>query len=212
MTVGDGHERGLEIGKWLDVVDLAGLYQRGDAALGDAAFVVAREEGILAIEGDRADEIFDPVGVDLDPAVGQEGLQPAPMVMDVGQLFAQAGFGGDFAALRLNPFAEGRDQGRRAGLTGRKALAGRDATDIGLDGIEVGDTAQPFSCNLRPVTVEDLFQFAPCVRPAMGHPNGGTALARGFGETVVAGVAVDLQNAVEAGQEGFCILARTAGS
>lgn len=79
------------------------------------------EERILAIEGDGADQVFNPVGVDLDAAVGQEGLQPIPVVMDVGHLFSQPGFLGDLAALRLKPVAEGGHRRCGAGLTGGQA-------------------------------------------------------------------------------------------
>jgi hypothetical protein len=211
MAVGDGCEGGLEIGEGLYAVGLAGFDKRCDAAPGDTAFVMAGEERVLAIEGDGPDQVFDPVAVDLDAAVVQEGLQPVPVVMDVGELFAQAGFGGDLAALCLQPVAEGGHQRRGAGLTGREALTGRDAADVGLDGIEFGDAAQALGGDLRAVAVEDLLQFAPCVCPAMRHPNGRAALARGLGQPVVAGVAIDLQDAVEAGQEGFGILARASG-
>lgn len=51
VAVGDGCQGCLEISEGLDAIDLAGLDQRGNAAPGDAAFVVAGEEGILAIEG-----------------------------------------------------------------------------------------------------------------------------------------------------------------
>ncbi|GAA0295500.1 hypothetical protein GCM10008966_15510 [Rhodovulum strictum] len=68
------------------------------------------EECILAIQGNRTNQIFDIVGVDLDATVGQEGLQPVPVVMDIGELFAEAGLGGDAQALRLQPFPEGGDQ------------------------------------------------------------------------------------------------------
>lgn len=43
----------------------------------------------------------------------------------------------------------------------------------------------------------------------MRHANGRAALARGFGQPIVAGIAVDLQDTVEAGQEGFGILTGT---
>ena len=76
MAVGDGCQGGLEIGEGLDAVDLAGFDQRGDATPGDAALVVAGEECVLAIEGDGADQVFDPVGVDLDAAVLQEPKIP----------------------------------------------------------------------------------------------------------------------------------------
>ena len=75
MTVGDGLQGCLEVGEGLDAVDLAGLDQRSDATPSDAAFVMACEERILAIEGNRTDQIFDPIGVDLDATVRQEGLK-----------------------------------------------------------------------------------------------------------------------------------------
>ncbi len=71
VAVGDRGQGCLEICEGLDAVDLAGFDQRGDAAPGDAAFVMASEEGILAIEGDGSDQVFDPVAVDLDTSVGQ---------------------------------------------------------------------------------------------------------------------------------------------
>lgn len=45
----------------------------------------------------------------------------------------------------------------------------------------------------------------------MGHTKGRAALARGFGQPIVACVTVDLQDAIEAGQEGLGTLTRTAG-
>ena len=43
------------------------------------AFVVTGEEGILAIEGDGADQVFDPVGVDLHAAVFEENFERLPL-------------------------------------------------------------------------------------------------------------------------------------
>ena len=71
------------------------------------------EEGVLAIEGNRADQVLVPlpgrrirrmllrggVAIDLDAAVGEEGLEPMPTVGDVGELFAEAGLCGDMATL-----------------------------------------------------------------------------------------------------------------
>jgi hypothetical protein len=59
--------------------------------------------------------------------------------VDAGQLLAQPGFAGYLAALYLKPVTEGRHQWRGGGLTGGQTLARSDATDIGLDGIELGD-------------------------------------------------------------------------
>lgn len=84
MAVGNRCQGCLKICEGFDAVDLASFDQRGDAAPGDAAFVVAGEERVFAIESYRTDQVFDPVGNDLDAAVAQEGLQPVPVVMDVG--------------------------------------------------------------------------------------------------------------------------------
>ena len=62
MAAGDRLEGCLEIGEGLDAIDLRGFDQRGNAALGPAAFVVAREECVLANEGNRSDQILDAVG------------------------------------------------------------------------------------------------------------------------------------------------------
>ena len=39
----------LEIGEGLDAIDFAGFDERGDAAPGDATFVMAGEEGVLSV-------------------------------------------------------------------------------------------------------------------------------------------------------------------
>ena len=109
---------------------------------------MTREECVFPIEGDRADQVFDAVVVDLDAAIGQECLQPVPVIMDVIQLFAQPGLGGDLAALLLQPITESRDQWSTAGLAGRQTLAGGDATYIGFNGIDFGNAAQAFGGDL----------------------------------------------------------------
>jgi len=50
VTVGDRCQRCLEVGQRFDAVDLAGLDQRGDAAPGDATFVMTGEEGAHSTE------------------------------------------------------------------------------------------------------------------------------------------------------------------
>lgn len=54
MAVGNRGESCLQGGLGFDPVDLAGFDQRCDAALGDTAFIMASEEGVLAVEGDGA--------------------------------------------------------------------------------------------------------------------------------------------------------------
>ena len=90
---------------------------------GAATFVVTGEQCILAIEGHRANEVFDVVAVDLDTTVGQESLEAVPVAVDVGQLLTEARFRRDTQALRLKPLPKGCDQRRGTGLAGGQALA-----------------------------------------------------------------------------------------
>lgn len=156
MAGGDCRERGLQVGKRLHAVDLAAVDQRGDAA-----FVVTGEERILPIEGDGTHQAFAPVGVDLDAPVGQGGLQPLQVGVDAGRLFARPGFAGDVAALCLRSVPEGGHQRRGSGLTGGETQTGRDAADVGLDGMELSDAAQIFGGDVESIAVEDLLEFAP---------------------------------------------------
>src|SRR5690606_27768717 len=94
MPICDGGQCSLEIGKRFGTVDFAGFNQRSDAPPSNAAFIVTCKECVLAIESDGADEIFNPVGVNLHAAICQKGLQAVPMVMDISKLFSQARFCG----------------------------------------------------------------------------------------------------------------------
>ena len=107
MTVGDGLEGGFEICEGLDAVDLCGLDERCDAAPGTPTFVMSGKQRVFPVESDGPDQVLDAVGIDLDPSIVQEGLQPAPVPMDVGKLFPQARLGGDAQALLAQPFPEG---------------------------------------------------------------------------------------------------------
>ena len=86
--MGNRFQSFLDVGEWLNVVDLRSLDEGRDDAPGLAALVMAGEESILSVESNRADQIFDFVGVDFDPAVGEESLQAVPVPRDVGELFA----------------------------------------------------------------------------------------------------------------------------
>jgi hypothetical protein len=51
VAVGNRGQSGIEVGEGLDSVDLVGFDPGSDAALGDAAFVVAQEEACAADRG-----------------------------------------------------------------------------------------------------------------------------------------------------------------
>ena len=73
------------------------------------------------------------------------------------------------------------------------------------------DAAQAFGGDVGAAAVQDLFQFTSPVRPTIRHPNSRAALAQGFGQPIIAGVTVDLKDAIKAGEEGFGILPRATG-
>ena len=112
MASGDRLEGRLQMGERLHAIDLCGGDQGGDAGPGATAFVMPCEERNLFRQGNRADQVLDGVGVNLDAAVMQEGLQTAPLAMNVGQLLAQARLDRDTRALRLQPVTEIGDEGR----------------------------------------------------------------------------------------------------
>ena len=58
MAIGDGFERGLEVGVRVDAVHLGCFGQRSDAGPGRRTLVVAGEQGILAIQRQWPDGVF----------------------------------------------------------------------------------------------------------------------------------------------------------
>ena len=77
MTLGDRLERRPEVSERLDVIELAGLDEAGDAGPGLRAFVVSCEQMILSAKSQRTDAILNGVAVHLNTAVREEHLQPA---------------------------------------------------------------------------------------------------------------------------------------
>jgi hypothetical protein len=62
----------------IDAVELGCLDQSGDDGPVVAAIVRSGEEGVLAVESERADRSLDGVGVDLDAAIVEEAAEPGP--------------------------------------------------------------------------------------------------------------------------------------
>ncbi len=89
MALGDCLQRCGQVAERLDVIELAGLDEGRDAGLGMGTLIMTGEQVVLASEGQRTDPVLDRVVVHLDMAIGEEHLQPAPAVGDVGELFSQ---------------------------------------------------------------------------------------------------------------------------
>lgn len=82
--------------------------------------------------------------------------------------------------------------------------------DLGLNAVELSDPAQAVSRDFRTVAVEDLLQLAPRMRPAVGHRDRRAALAGGARQSIVTGISIQLQDAVEALQDLLGMGASTA--
>ena len=110
---------------------------------------------------------------------------------DLGELALLADEGEPVAQPRL----ESDDERTRSFLADGAPLVRPAAANVGLDPIERGDALQRLRCDRRSLGDEAFVEAAPQVRPAEGEAH--VAL---LGERAIAGVAVDLENALEAGK------------
>ena len=103
------------------------------ASPGSSAVIMAREQRILAIQGNRPAKFLDAVAVHHDPPVGKEKLDAVPVAGYVTELLAEPGLGRALDVLLLQPFGEAFDEGRRPHLPLGEAPLRRASTDIGFD-------------------------------------------------------------------------------
>jgi len=108
VALGDGCEDAGQVGVGLDFVELADLDEGRAGGPVSSAFVVACEECVLSVEGNRADRALNSVAVHLDPAVFEEQLQTVPIAGDVFERLSSWRFGRDLATGTIKPIAEGR--------------------------------------------------------------------------------------------------------
>lgn len=126
----------------------------------------------------RTNEVFKGVGIDVDAAISQEGLQSIPMTMDVTEFFAGAGFRGHARANFGQPDADVLNQRRGVCCSVGQSLARTGSVDIGLNLIECADAFEPFSGDCRTISIIDFTQFSPGMHPTMGGRDRLTARAR----------------------------------
>src|SRR6516164_3058633 len=195
MTVDDPHDRVGEVGIGVDVVQLAGLDQRGDDRPAFRAAVGAGKERILAREGERPDRSLDRVGVDFDPPVVEEADETVPVREPVADRLGELALAAQERKLFAQPWLELGDNRARPFLAGGASFVRLAAADVGLDPIERGDALQGLVGDRRAFGDGALVETAPQVRPAEGERD--IALAR---ERPISGVAVDLKDALEAGE------------
>ena len=93
----------------------------------------------------------------------------------------------------------------------RASRAGAHAADLSLDPVKLGYPAQALGRNLGAVAIKDLLQFSPDMRPAISDGDRCAACPGRTRQTVVAGIAIQLQGAVKAMEDALCVFARAVG-
>jgi hypothetical protein len=215
LGVGPGHEvvdlrggpavdelgqRVGEPGVRVHAVELAGLDQRGDDRPVGAALVAAGEECVLPIERDRPDAALDRVGVDLDAAVVEEAAQGHPSGSSrSGSPRPSSSCVAALRVARQATFSMSQSRGfvRSCARRGARRRVGRGCRLRWHRARQSCRARRSRSARCRPWRVVEL---AAEVAPAVSKDNGAT-WTRCVGEVVVPGIAVDLQHAVEAGEQ-----------
>jgi hypothetical protein len=128
---------------------------------------VAREESVLAVQGDGADRAFDGVVVDLDASISQEATEAIAVFDDVGERFDQGRLcrraGAKVGKSVVDPV---EDRGG-AILPDGQSGGGVAAADLDLDGVEIADEGHALLSNWRGSGAGDLDQLAARVGPAI---------------------------------------------
>ena len=121
---------------------------------------MAGDQRLLASQRQRPDPVLHDICIHLDPPVGEEHLQPVPVVGHVSQFLAQAGLRQYPGALLSQPHPEVIEQRRGPCLAHGQPDLGRPSPNRILDGVHGRDAPQPFGGDHRAVAVVNLVQLA----------------------------------------------------
>jgi hypothetical protein len=111
VTVENGAKGFGEVVDGVHAGQLAGGDERGEHGPVLGTGLVAGEVGVLAGERDRADLVFDRVGVELQRAVVEEADQAGPVGEGVADVLGELGFLRDAGELGLQPWFQRGDDG-----------------------------------------------------------------------------------------------------
>ena len=192
----------------LDGAEFVSLDQGGDGCPVCGSGVVPREEGVFAVQSDGPDGALHGVVVHFDPAIGEEQAKTCPVFCDVFQRLTQGRLCGYAGAVVGEPSLEGGDLRRGLVLADGQAGVGGQVPDLGFDLVELGDALQPVLGDRGGAVAGDFKEFAAGMGAEIRKLDG-RASPVGLVQTVVTGIAVDLQNAGEALQNVIGILAAT---
>ena len=187
----------VEIGVRIDGVEFAGFDQRCDDRPMLAAAIGAGEERILPIQCDGPDAALDDIGIDLDAAVVEEAGETVPARERIADCLGELGLLADQGELGAQPGFQVINDRPAPVLADGAPLVGAAATDFLLDGIETGDAFERFAGDRRRARGGEFVEAAANMGPAEGELH-----VAALGEHPIAAIAVDLQNALEAGEVG----------
>src|SRR5450432_4066079 len=197
VTIDDAREDVGQIRERVYVVQLAGLDQGRDGGPMLGASVRAGEQRVLSVERDRADGALDGVVVELDAAVIDKARQAFPARQGITDGLGKFAFLADQAKFCAQPRLERVDQGTAFLGSNRLALLGTSASDIFLNRVEPGNPFERFAGDRCRTRDGELIEPAPNMRPAECQAD-----VTAVGQLAVAGIAVDLKNALKALQMG----------
>ena len=192
MSVGHAFQDVLEIGEGLDVVELGGGEERGDDRPAGRAAVGSGEQMVLAAECGRPNSTFDGVVIELNATVTEEPAESFPSGQRVTDGVGESTFWREAIELCFEPDLHGLDQRQRFGPSCRLSCRGRLASDDRLNRIKFSDAPERFRRDRLGGRLVDFLKLPSDVGP-IGCKHDDAV----FGQPLIAGIAVDLNDALE---------------
>lgn len=116
MAVDDRLERFSDVGRRVDVVELAGGDDRGQQSPVFCPDFMTGEESVFPGQADWPDGILDRVGVEFETPIFEEAGQPLPMIERIADILGERRTAGDHRQLLLEPRLQRGYQGQRVRL------------------------------------------------------------------------------------------------
>src|SRR3954468_19965827 len=141
MPVGDPGQDVLEVGLWVQTVELGRDDKRVEGCRPLAAAVRSDKKIVLPPKRDFPHRVLGDVVDSLEPSVGDEAHQRLTPLEDVAERLGKCRLGRQLDHGRLGPDEEGLEQQRRL-LTVFNPLGGRGKSGLVLDDIDRGDAVE----------------------------------------------------------------------
>ena len=139
VTGDDPLEHVLQVLEGIEAAHLGALDQRGEDRPGSGAGIRPGEQGVLPGGCHDPMQALDGIGVQLDPAIGQEDAQAVPVAQHVADRLGHRHLAGDARQLLFQVDLERLDPGPAPVLSNRPPGIGRLTADLVLDAVQLGD-------------------------------------------------------------------------